>query len=72
MPPTIQEVRAQKAPEFMRLPGVVSVGIGRDTDGAAVIVVGLDRERPATRAALPQEVEGHRVTVRVVGRIEAR
>ena len=70
--PTIEEAKARYAPEFMRLPGVVSVGIGRDADGAPVIVVGLDRERPETRAALPPQVDGHRVKVEVVGSIRAR
>ncbi len=72
MSPTIQEVRAQKAPEFMQLPGVVSVGIGRDSAGAPVIVVGLDQERPQTRAALPQQVDGHRVEARVLGQLRAQ
>lgn len=67
MPATIQDVRARHAPELMRLPGVVSVGIGKDADGTLVIVVGLDRERPETRAAVPQRVEGHRVKVEVTG-----
>ena len=72
VPPTIEEAKARHAPEFMRLPGVVSVGIGRDADGASVIVVGLDRERPETRAALPQQVDGHRVRVEVTGQPRAQ
>lgn len=72
MPPTIQEATAQHAPRFMELPGVVSVGIGLDDDGTPVIVVGLDRERPETRAVLPQAVDGHRVKVQVVGQMRAR
>lgn len=72
MPPTIEDVKARHTPELMGLAGVVSVGIGRDTAGALVIVVGLDGERPETRAALPQELEGHRVEARVVGQIRAR
>ncbi|HXV89728.1 MAG TPA: hypothetical protein VD707_00070 [Gemmatimonadales bacterium] len=67
VPPTIEEAKARYAPEFMRLPGVVSVGIGRDVDGAPVLVVGLDQERPETRAALPRQVEGHGVRVEVTG-----
>ena len=67
VPPTIEEARARYTPEFMRLPGVVSVGIGRDSGGTPVIVVGLDRERPETRTALPQQVEGYRVKVQVTG-----
>jgi hypothetical protein len=72
VPPTIEEAKARYAPEFMRLPGVVSVGVGRDADGAAVIVVGLDWERPETRSALPPQVDGHRVKVEVVGRPRAQ
>jgi len=52
--------------------GVVSVGVGRDADGTEVIVVGLDRERPETRAALPRELEGYRVRVRIVGSVRAQ
>lgn len=67
MPASIQDVKTRHAAEFMGLPGVVSVGIGRDSTGTPVIVVGLDRERPQTRAALPQQVEGHGVRVEVTG-----
>lgn len=67
MPASIQDVRARHTAEFMSLPGVVSVGIGRDSAGTPVLVVGLDRERPETRAALPQQVEGHGVLVEVTG-----
>ena len=37
MSPTIQEVKARHAPRFLALPGVVSVGIGRDADGHEVV-----------------------------------
>jgi hypothetical protein len=56
----------------MAQPGVVSVGIGRDADGTEVIVVGLDRERPEARAALPSELEGYRVRVQVIGGVRAQ
>lgn len=72
MAPTIQEVKAQHEAELMQRPGVVSVGIGRDSDGVLVLVIGLDRDRPETRAALPQQLDGHRVKVQVVGQIRAR
>ncbi len=72
MAPTIQDVKARHEAELLQLPGVVSVGIGRDTDGVLVLVVGLDRDRPETQAVVPQQLDGHRVKVQVVGQIRAR
>jgi hypothetical protein len=67
MPASIQEAKAKHEARLMAQPGVVSVGIGRDPDGAEVIVVGLDRERPEARAALPRELEGYPVRVQIIG-----
>lgn len=72
MPPSIQETKAKHEARLMAQPGVVSVGIGRDADGSEVIVVGLDRERPDARAALPLELEGYRVRVQVIGSVRAQ
>jgi len=68
----IQEAKAKHEARLMAQPGVVSVGIGRDADGTEAIVVGLDRERPEARAALPRELEGYRVRVQVVGSVRAQ
>lgn len=70
--PSIQDVKAEHAPRIMALPGVVSVGIGRDADSQPVLVIGLDRERAETRAQLPQELEGYRVTVEIIGDVRAQ
>lgn len=72
MSPSIQDVKAKHEVELMSQTGVVSVGIGKDADGHAVIVVGLDRERPETLQALPKELEGYRVRVVVVGEIRSQ
>lgn len=72
MPPTIQEVKARHAPRLLALPGVVSVGIGRDAEGREVIVVGLDRARPETQAHLPTQVEGYPVRVEIIGTVKAQ
>jgi hypothetical protein len=72
MSPSIQDVKAKHQVELMSQTGVVSVGIGKDGDGNPVIVVGLDRERPDTVQALPEELEGYRVQVEVVGRIKSQ
>ena len=69
MQPSIQEVRARHVERLMSTPGVVSVGIGRDEEGAAVIVVGLDKERAGVLESLPVRLEGYEVRTEVVGKI---
>ncbi|MGH2362078.1 MAG: hypothetical protein ACRDGM_16250 [bacterium] len=56
----------------MTMPGVVSVGLGQKPDGTPLIVVGLDRRRPATMAQLPQILDGYAVSVEFVGEIRAQ
>ena len=72
MPPTIQEVKARHEARLMAQPGVVAIGIGRDTDGAEIIVVNLDRERPEVRAQVPQTLDGYAVRVQVIGPMRAQ
>jgi hypothetical protein len=72
MPTTIHEVKTKHAPRFLELPGVVSVGVGRDAGGVEVIVIGLDRARPETQASLPAQLEGYSVQVQIIGTVKAR
>jgi hypothetical protein len=72
MSPTIEQVKAAHEQRLLALPGVVSVGIGRDSQGRPVIVVGLDKPRPQTQAAVPHELDGYGVRVDIVGTIRAR
>jgi hypothetical protein len=72
MTPTIQEVKARHEGRLMTMPGVVSVGLGQKPDGTPLIVVGLDRRRPATMAQLPQILDGYAVSVEFVGEIRAQ
>ena len=72
MPPTIQEVKTQHSQRFLALPGVVSVGVGRNAGGGEVIVVGLDRARPETQSKLPEQLEGYTVQVQIIGTVKAR
>ena len=69
---SIQDVKAENESRLFALPGVVSVGIGLDSAGAEVIVVGLDRARPATQERIPSELEGHAVRVEIIGTIRPR
>jgi hypothetical protein len=72
MPATIHEVKAKHASRFLALPGVVSVGVGRDAAGVEVIVIGLDRARPDTEAGLPTQLEGYTVRVQIIGAVKAQ
>jgi hypothetical protein len=72
MPPTIEQVKSAHEQRLLALPGVVSVGIGRDDQGRTVIVVGLDKPRPQTQAAVPRELDGYGVRVDIVGSIHAQ
>jgi hypothetical protein len=72
MPPSIQEVKTRHEARLMEKPGVVAVGIGRDPDGRQAIIVSLDRERPDTRAAMPEALEGYAVRVQVIGPVRAK
>jgi hypothetical protein len=69
---SIQEAKARHAARILALPGVVSVGVGRDAEGREVIVIGLDRARPETQSRLPAELEGYRVRVQVIGPVKAQ
>jgi hypothetical protein len=71
MSPTIQEVKKQHEARFFNLTGVVSVGIGLDSNGNQAIIVGLDRPNPETEAKIPPSVEGYPVVVQIVGGLKA-
>lgn len=70
MPPSIQQVKQQHEARLLALPGVVSVGIGRDEKGRAVIVVGLDKARVETDAEIHKTLGDTPVIVQIVGTIK--
>jgi hypothetical protein len=72
MSPTIQEVKARYTDRLLAMPGVVSVGIGRNPDGTSVIIVGLDGPRPDTVRQLPKELEGFPVRPEITGPVRAQ
>ena len=72
MSPSIQEVKKQHEAQFLKMAGVVSVGIGLDPDGHQAIIVGLDGSHPETEANMPQTVEGFPVVVQIIGSIRAQ
>ena len=70
--PTIQEVNAKHAERLLAMPGVVSVGIGKNPDGQLAIIVGLDGPRPESVHQLPTILEGYPVRVEVMGPVKTR
>ncbi len=72
MSPSIQEVKKQHETQFLKMTGVVSVGIGLDPDGNQAIIVGLDGSHPETEAAVPKTIEGFPVVVQIIGSIRAQ
>ena len=72
MPTSIKEVKTQHEARLLQLPGVVSVGVGRDENGNSAIIVGLERPEPETESQLPSRLEGYPVVIRIVGRIKAQ
>ncbi len=69
---SIQEAKARHEARLLALPGVVSVGIGRDASGRPVIVVGVEEHDPKHVPELPAALEGHPVEVRATGPVRAR
>ena len=72
MSPSIQDVKKQHEAQFLKMAGVVSVGIGLDSDGNQAIVVGLDGSHPDTESSIPATLEGFPVVVQTIGSIQAQ
>jgi len=69
---SITEVKSKHEPRLLSLPGVVSVGIGRATDGRTVIVIGVEDKASVESPNLPKQLEGYPVRVDVIGPVRAQ
>ena len=72
MSPSIKDVKAKYEAQLLQMPGVVSVGIGRDENSQSIIVIGLESSNPETESKLPKKLEGYPVRVQTVGKIVAQ
>jgi hypothetical protein len=72
MTPSIQDVKKKHEARLMSLPGVVSVGIGRDSQGNPAVIVGLDSPRSETRVRIPPELDGYPLFIQIVGPLKAQ
>ncbi len=69
-PRAIEEVLAERTPEWMEVPGVVGTGIGL-CEGEPCIVVYVSERTPEVGERIPAEVEGYRVRIEETGPIRA-
>lgn len=72
MPLSITDAKAKHVERLLALPGVVSVGIGKDVNGNAAIIVGLDKSRPKTESQIPATLEDFPVVIKIVGTMRAQ
>ena len=72
MPPSIHEIKAKYEKQLMAHPGVVSVGVGRDSRGTPAIIVSLDAPRGKNLGAIPNYLHGYRVVTEVTGPLQTK
>jgi len=72
VPESINTIRSKHEASLMAKPGVVSVGIGHDNNGQAVIVIGVESQDKLDKLALPDELDGYPVKVQVMGTFRAQ
>ena len=72
MTTSIQDVKKKHEARLMSLPGVVSVGIGRDPQGNPAVIVGLDSPRSETQARIPAQLDGYPLLIQIVGPLKAQ
>ena len=72
MASSIKDVKTKYEAKLLQMPGVVSVGIGRDESGQPAIIIGLEGPDPETESKLPATLEGYPVQIQTVGKIGAQ
>lgn len=69
---SIQQVKTEHETSLMEISGVVSVGIGKDTSGEQVIIVGVEKNDAALQSRIPAELDGYPVLVQTLGSMRAQ
>lgn len=72
MSSSIKDVKTRYEAQLLQMPGVVSVGTGRDENGKPAIIIGLESPNPETESKLPAKLEGYPVRAQTVGKIGAQ
>lgn len=68
----IRDIKAKNEDLLMTIPGIVSVGVGRDDAGNPALVIGVEAEEYCERVVLPEELQSCPIKFMVVGTIKAR
>jgi hypothetical protein len=67
---SIQEIQEKHQHDLMRIPGVVGVGIGLESD-ESVLVVMVAKDTRAIKRKVPKELDGYRLVIQETGVIRA-
>lgn len=71
-PESIKDVKSKHEDRLLTMPGVVSVGIGQNSSGKAVIIIGMESRDSANHLTLPNELDGYPVQIQVIGPIRTQ
>jgi len=69
---TIQEVKTRYQGQLMELPGVISVGIGKNDQGKPAIIIGLDGKEHESAKQIPETLDGYPVVTQDIGPVRAQ
>ena len=69
---SITEIKRSHEAQWLALPDVSSVGIGKDAQGNRAIIVNLAKSNPGTQSQIPRRIDGYRVIVQISGPIKAQ
>jgi hypothetical protein len=72
MEKSIKDIKAEHESQLMAMPGVVSVGLGQDTAGDPVIIIGVESVEHSRALALPRELQEYPVKIQVIGTISTQ
>lgn len=67
----IREIKKRVEKDWLSIPGVLAIGIGKTEKGQAGIIVSVNELSLEIQTSLPTEVEGIPVEIKVTGPIQA-
>ena len=67
----IREIKKRVEKDWLNIPGVLAIGIGKTEKGQAGIIVSVNELSLEIQTSLPTEVEGIPVEIKVTGPIQA-
>lgn len=68
----VKAIKTRHEKRLMTLPGVVSVGIGKNKQGNLAIAVGVNQPSASTLSSIPETLEGYPVVLQDTGKPKAQ